>query len=49
VADGTFLQWMRERGKVGGQNKVPRLSNDREFIESLMRINETISQISKFG
>ena len=49
VADGTFLQWMRERGKVGGQNKVPRLSNDREFIESLMRINENIERRLKFG
>jgi len=49
VADGTFLQWMRERGKVGGQNKVPRLSNNREFLESLLRINENIALKSKFG
>ena len=27
-----FYNWMSERGKLGGQNKVPRLSNDREYI-----------------
>lgn len=41
VAHGVFLQWMRERGKIGGQNKVPRLSNNREFLDGLLRINET--------
>jgi hypothetical protein len=44
VADGTFMQWMRERGKVGGQNKVPRLSNNREYLEGLLRINENITK-----
>ena len=33
---GTFLKWMRHRGKVGGQNKVPRLHNDSQFIEQLL-------------
>ena len=33
---GTFLKWMRQRGKVGGQNKVPRLHNDSQFIEQLL-------------
>lgn len=31
----TFFGWMRSRGKLGGQNKVPRLSNTREFADSL--------------
>ncbi len=39
IAEGTFIQWMRERGKIGGQNKVPRLSNSREYIDELIRIN----------
>ena len=39
VAEGTFMQWMRERGKVGGQNKVPRLSNNRDYLDSLLRIH----------
>ena len=34
-----FYNWMAERGKLGGQNKVPRLSNDREFIEPLLQMN----------
>jgi hypothetical protein len=33
---GTFFNWMRERGKLGGQNKVPRLSNTREFVDALL-------------
>ena len=33
---GTFLKWMRQRGKVGGQNKVPRLHNDSQFINQLL-------------
>lgn len=33
---GTFHAWMRGRGKLGGQNKVPRLSNDRALIESIL-------------
>ena len=33
---GTFHAWMRERGKLGGQAKVPRLSNSREHVEALM-------------
>jgi hypothetical protein len=34
--DGTFHQWMAYRGKLGGQNKVPRLSNDRRYIDELL-------------
>jgi len=34
-----FYDWMNTRGKLGGQNKVPRLSNDREFITSLLQMN----------
>ncbi len=33
---GTFYHWMKKRGKLGGQNKVPRLSNSRDFIEDLL-------------
>ena len=32
---GTFYAWMKSRDKVGGQNKVPRLCNDRRFLDSL--------------
>jgi hypothetical protein len=36
VPKGTFFNWLREKGKLGGQNKVPRLSNDRKYVEELL-------------
>jgi len=33
---GTFCIWMGSRGKLGGQNKVPRLSNNRKYIEEIL-------------
>ncbi len=36
VAEGTFYNWMKKRGKLGGQNKVPRLSNSREFVDDIL-------------
>ena len=36
VPKGTFYNWMSQRGKLGGQNKVPRLSNSREYLESIL-------------
>ena len=35
VPPGTFAEWMRSRGRLGGQNKVPRIINDRELVASL--------------
>ena len=32
---GTFNKWLKAKNKLGGQNKVPRLSNSREYIEDL--------------
>jgi len=37
---GLFNDWMKLRGKLGGQHKVPRLSNSREHIEQLLSLNE---------
>ncbi len=34
-----FYRWMENRGKLGGQNKVPRLSNDRQYIDPLLELN----------
>jgi len=36
VSEHTFYNWMKKRGKLGGQNKVPRLSNSREFVEDIL-------------
>lgn len=35
-----FYQWLESRGKLGGQNKVPRLSNDRTFLDPLLQLNK---------
>ena len=35
---GLFHDWLKNKGKLGGQNKVPRLSNSREYIEELLRL-----------
>ena len=32
----TFIKWMEKRGKMGGQNKVPRLSNKRKHLEEIL-------------
>ncbi|QNL21967.1 GH3 auxin-responsive promoter family protein [Hyphobacterium sp. CCMP332] len=37
----TFYNWMKKRGKLGGQHKVPRLSNSREFIDEILKIIST--------
>jgi len=37
---GTFYNWMKKRNKLGGQNKVPRLSNDRKYVEEIMNLIE---------
>lgn len=36
---GTFYKWLKKKGKLGGQNKVPRLSNERKYIVELININ----------
>lgn len=38
VEVGTFYNWMKKRGKLGGQNKVPRLSNNREFLDDILNM-----------
>jgi hypothetical protein len=33
---GTFHQWLAKHQKLGGQHKIPRLMNDRQFVEQLL-------------
>jgi len=35
---GTFYKWMKKHGKIGGQNKIPRLSNDRKYLDELEKM-----------
>lgn len=34
----SFTEWLRSKGKLGGQHKVPRLSNERKFVEEILSI-----------
>lgn len=38
VEKNTFYNWMKQRGKLGGQNKVPRLSNDRKYLDAILEV-----------
>jgi hypothetical protein len=33
---GTFMEWLKRKGRLGGQHKVPRLSNERSLIEEIL-------------
>jgi hypothetical protein len=33
---GLFNRWLKSKGKLGGQHKVPRLSNERKYIEEIL-------------
>ncbi len=37
---GVFHDWLKSKGKLGGQHKVPRLSNQRDTIEEILRMNQ---------
>ena len=39
IPKGTFAEWLRNHGKLGGQHKVPRLSNERKFLEEILTVN----------
>ena len=38
--EGLFNDWLKLNGKLGGQHKVPRLSNSRKNMEELLQLNE---------
>jgi hypothetical protein len=38
---GTFEAWLKSHGKLGGQNKIPRLTNDRKLVDELKQVNLT--------
>ena len=37
---GVFTKWLRSKGKLGGQHKVPRLSNERTVLEEILAISK---------
>jgi hypothetical protein len=38
LPSGTFYDWMKKRNKLGGQNKVPRLSNNRDYADAILEM-----------
>lgn len=42
LKEGSFYEWMRQKGKLGGQNKVPRLSGERTFAGQLLDIQSSL-------
>lgn len=39
---GSFMTWFEKNNKLGGQNKMPRLSNNRKYVEQLIEINQNL-------
>jgi GH3 auxin-responsive promoter len=39
---GVFHEWLRRKGKLGGQHKVPRLNNDRMILDELRTIMDEL-------
>jgi GH3 auxin-responsive promoter len=37
---GVFNEWLKSKGKLGGQHKVPRLSNERLWLEEILSLNQ---------
>ena len=40
MQEGTFYNWLKTKRKLGGQNKVPRLSNDRKYAEEILGMTD---------
>ncbi|CAZ96595.1 GH3 auxin-responsive promoter family protein [Zobellia galactanivorans] len=38
--ENLFYDWLKSKGKLGGQHKIPRLSNKRDYIEELLHMNK---------
>ncbi|MFK5958031.1 MAG: GH3 auxin-responsive promoter family protein [Lutibacter sp.] len=41
--EGLFYNWLKQKGKLGGQHKVPRLSNSRKYLEELLELTTSIN------
>ena len=43
ASEGLFYKWLKNQNKLGGQNKVPRLSNERNYLESILGVQEQLT------
>lgn len=46
IPDGTFYQWLKHQDKLGGQHKVPRLSNDRKYVEEVLKLAKPLTSLN---
>jgi len=37
--DKLFYDWLKQQNKLGGQHKIPRLSNTRDYLDDLLKMN----------
>lgn len=44
---GSFNEWLRSKGKLGGQHKVPRLSNERQYVDAILKMNTVAGNEAK--
>jgi hypothetical protein len=44
IPKGGFESWMKYRGKYGGQHKVPRLANDRQYVDDILNLVPNIAK-----
>jgi GH3 auxin-responsive promoter len=42
LQSGTFTAWLRSKNKLGGQHKIPRLSNERTMLEEILALKNTV-------
>ena len=38
--ENLFYDWLKSKDKLGGQHKIPRLSNKRDYVEELLQMNQ---------
>ena len=44
---GIFNEWLRTKGKLGGQHKVPRLSNERKYLEEILALESAGQMVNQ--
>lgn len=47
VPKESFDKWLKQNGKLGGQNKIPRLSNDRLILEQILQIAQETNLVNE--
>jgi hypothetical protein len=46
ACENLFYEWLKDRDKLGGQHKIPRLSNQRDYLEQLKEMQSKNNPIN---